>query len=171
MRSKKRADQRPQPPVLDRATARRLKDLGVAVSAPLVEDRWLGVAMDELVVLGAEGVEHRHFWSETESASWDADTRTLTVRWIDGSEPLRLRTTIDEVFDALTAVRERITSSQVHVEILPTTAGDVRALIRRGPGGTLFSQLIARGPLTDDERRLADGLERQARSAVGMPTE
>ncbi|MDO5495040.1 MAG: hypothetical protein Q4G64_04950 [bacterium] len=171
MRTKKPRDGRPPEPTLDKATAKRLKSAGVAVSAPLTGGRWLGVAMDELVVLDGEEFEQRHFWSRAESASWNGDTRQLTVRWVDGAEPLVLTTATDEVYDAVTAVRERITSSQVHVEILPTAGGDVRALIRRGPGGKLFSQLIARGPLTEREQRLADALERQARSAVGMTVE
>lgn len=158
----------PEAPKLDRATAKRLRRSGAKVSAALDDGRWLGIAIHHLVVLGTDDVEFSRPWSDAESASWDGDARLLTVRWVDGSEESTFRTAVDDVFDAVTAVRERITTSQVHVEIMGTEHGDVRALIRRGPDGTLFSQLIARGPLTDDERRRADDLERAARSAVGL---
>nr|NLD40875.1 hypothetical protein [Actinomycetales bacterium] len=169
MRAREGARNRPpETPKPDKATAKRLRRSGAVVHAALADGRWLGVAIDHLLVLGEEDVEFSRPWTDAESAVWDGDSRTLTVRWVDGSEPSAFRTATDDVFDAVTAVRERITTSQVHVEIMGTSAGDVRALIRRGAGGQLFSQLLARGPLTEDERRRADELERTARSAVGL---
>lgn len=148
---------------------RQLKLAGAALSAALTGERWLGVAVDRIVVVNAEDIELERPWTDTESATWNGKERRLTVRWVDGSSPLVLDMAETSGFDAVTAVRERITASQVHVEILKTAAGDVRAFVRRHPSGELFSQLVARGPLTDEEQAQADQLEMRARAAVGMP--
>lgn len=158
----------------NRGDAQALQDLkaaGAVVSTQLVDEKWLGVGIADLIVLDADRAEEvRRPWTDVESAQWDGDHRVMTVRWISGEPPLRLRTAHDKVRDAVTALRERVTASQVHVEIMPTEAGgDVRAFVRRTPEGEMFTQLIARGSLTDEERERADELEARARAAVGLP--
>lgn len=152
----------------DMETLKSLKAAGAVISTELADGRWLGVSVADLIVLGPEGENVRRPWTEVESAAWNGDARRLTVRWVDSAEPLLLTTATDKVFDVVTAVRERVTASQAHVEIMPTAAGDLRVFIRRRPDGSMFSQLVARGPLTDEEMAEAEIVEQRARQTVGM---
>lgn len=151
------------------AIAGQLKSQGVLASAPLEDGAWLGAARDRLLVVGEDGIHTSVVWTDLESAGWDGDTRTLTIRWIDGRPPVEFVTATDRVHLLAQAVRERVNASLVHVELMPTDAGgDVRALIRRDGAGVLFSQVIARGRLTHSEEAASLELEKKAKEAVGL---
>lgn len=137
--------------------------------APLVGDQWLVVCDQACVIATASGIVREVRWTDVENAAWDGDARRLTLNGIDGSR-VEVTTASDDVASATAAVRRQVTSSIVHVQILPTRGGDVRALIRRTADGGLISQLIARGPVAGDEQAAVDELERQARAAVGLTT-
>lgn len=137
----------------------------------LVDDEWFLVGTDEGAVVGGGGVVEAFPWTDVEHASWDGQARTLRVVWVDGRTDLVLRTSTDEVYDVSVALRDRVNASIVHVEYHTTLAGgEVRALIRRGAGGALFSQLVARGPVTADDDAALAALERRARAAAGLAT-
>lgn len=140
----------------------------VAVTAPIAGGGWLGVGPAHLVVFVGEDRQLERAWTDTESAQWDGASRKLTVRWVDGAEPLEVELASDDVEGAVTSLRERITASQVHVEIRKTTGGDIRAFIRRGADGEIFSQLVVRGALEDSDQAVATELEQRARAAVGL---
>lgn len=157
-------------PSLPVSVATRLKEVGALTTAPLEDGRWLAVGTGEIVVVGEDGYGPRALWTDLESATWDGERRELTLSPVDGAATTVLRLTIDDVFHLMTAVRERLNGSIVHVEYLATAAGgEIRALVRRAADGSLFSQLIARGPVTDDDLEAAESLERRARSAAGLP--
>lgn len=148
----------------------QVKELRALTTAPLEGGLVLAVARGEVAVVGEGGIELRARWTDLESATWDGELRELTLHRVDGGPDVVLRLASDDVFHAMTAVRERVTSSIVHVEFLSTVAGgEVRALVRRSADGSLFSQLIARGPVTGEELDAAASLERRARAAAGLP--
>ncbi|NCD19323.1 MAG: hypothetical protein EOL89_05000 [Actinobacteria bacterium] len=150
--------------------ATHLKNVGALTTAPLEDGRWLAVAAGEFAVVDEDGISVRAPWTDLERASWDGERRELTMLRIDGEPPIVLRLATDEVFHTMTAVRERVNGSIVHVEYLATAGGEIRALVRRSADGTLFSQLVARGPVTDADMEAAASLERRARAAAGLPT-
>lgn len=130
----------------------------------------LVVEPDRLVVVANDGIAIEMPWIEVENAQWDGHKRVLTINRVDG-ESLTFVTASDKVQAATAAVRERITSSIVHVEFYTTLAGgEVRALIRKDSRGALLSQLVARGPVSPREEPAVDELERRARAAVGLAT-
>lgn len=140
------------------------------VSVQLVRDEWLVVTPDDLIVVGEDGIRLDLPWIAVESASWDGDSRSFALNLVDGQCAI-VQTSGDDVWLMTVAVREHVNSSIVHVEYLETSAGgEVRALIRTNSQGDLSSQLIARGPVSDDELAAIDALERRARSAVGLAT-
>lgn len=146
---------------------------GVLAAAELAEGPWAAVTRSALVLVDASGVRASHPWEEMVHGTWEGETRSFTVTWVDGTrEPLVLRAVGEEVADFAAALRERIQSSIVHVagEDLPSGA-HARVLIRRSEHGELLSQVTVLGPLagTDDERVRIYELERQARSDVGLP--
>jgi len=150
---------------------RHIKGLGALVSTALVDDEWLAVGTGDCAVVDANGIILTFPWTDVESATWEGETRTLTLQWVDGREDLALRMASDDVYDVTAAVRDRINASIVHVEFLETAAGGhVRAFIRRDRDGQLSSQLIARGPVTPADSAAVEALERRARSAVGLAT-
>ena len=150
--------------------AASLKELGALTTAPLEDGRWFAVGAAEVAVIGVDGVALRTPWTDLESATWDGESRELTLSRVDGAPPTVLRLATDDVFRLMTAVRERVNGSIVHVEFLATRAGgEIRALVRRAADGSLFSQLIARGPVTDEDMAAAAALERRARTAAGLP--
>lgn len=146
-----------------------LKTLRALAAAPLQEEQWLAVSNAEGALVAATGVLTRWAWTDVESASWDGDARALRIVWVDGRPDLVLRPVVDDVYNTMAAIRDRLSASIVHVEFLATAGGEVRALIRRGGDGKLFSQLVARGPVTTADGAAIDALERRARDAVGLP--
>ncbi len=150
--------------------AASLKEFGALTTAPLEDGRWFAVGAAEVAVIGVDGVALRTPWTDLESATWDGESRELTLSRVDGAPPTVLRLATDDVFRLMTAVRERVNGSIVHVEYLATAGGEIRALVRRSADGTLFSQLVARGPVTDADMEAAASLERRARAAAGLPT-
>ncbi len=138
-------------------------------AAALEDGAWLLVGVDEGAVVDEAGSAQSFPWTDVERATWDGHARTLRVTWVDGRPDLVLRTASDDVYDVSVALRDRVTASLVHVEYLRTAGGgEVRALIRRGAGGALFSQLVARGPVADDDAVAIAALERNARAAAGL---
>lgn len=156
---------RPVPP----AVASELKELEAIASAELADGTWLGASRDAISVVTEDGVKTTSPWTDLESAGWDGDTNTLTLRWIDGTPPTEYVTADSRVLPLAQAVRERVNASLVHVEMMGTEAGgDVRALIRKDGTGRLFSQVIARGALTPAEEWEVLELEQKAKEAVGL---
>jgi hypothetical protein len=159
---------------LPREVAAQLKPHDALAVAELQDGSWAVVSTGALLVADASGIRAHHPWHAVQHGRWDGELRRFTVSWVDGAQPpLVLTTAADDVETFTAAVRERVQSSVVHTETAETPHGTLlRAQIRRGEDGTLFSQLTAQGPLQgdEDERRVIDALESRARAAVGLPT-
>jgi hypothetical protein len=152
----------------------------VLAAAPLAPDvatpsdapAWAAATGAGVVVLDRTGVRWRRAWTDVDHGSWAEATDTLTITWVDGGPATALVLApqagrwFPEVF------RDRVQASVVHVERRTVPGlGEVRAIVRRSPDDTLFSQLVAPGSrdLTPREQDEADALEAQARRAVGLP--
>lgn len=157
--------------LLPPAVAAHAKAIGVLGATALDDERWLLVGTNVGAVVGGSGPDHSFPWTDVEHAAWDGPARSLRIAWVDGRPDLLVRTASDDVYDVSAALRDRVNASIVHVEYLTTTSGgEVRALIRRGSGGSIFSQLVARGPVTPEDLDAVAALERRARAAAGLPT-
>ena len=114
-------------------------------------------------------------WCRVDRAGWDPKESALTVRWVDAAEPTPLhlahpeRTTFARVF------RERVQHSVVLAETVHLPDGlSARVAVRRGPEGTLFTQVVP-DPGADVRSARSAQLIRAAldrlRSTSGAPPE
>ncbi|ACZ31164.1 hypothetical protein Xcel_2146 [Xylanimonas cellulosilytica DSM 15894] len=142
--------------------AGELKDGGWAVAVPA-----------SLLVARAEDPVLSRPWSDVDRASFDPRHGIVTVTWVDGAPPLRLRA-VDPARSRLPqVVRERVEWSVVLGQEVPLPGGrSARVAVRRSLDGTMFSQVLA-GPGVDlDDPTVAplvDAAEQQARAQVGLP--
>lgn len=146
----------------------------VLAAAGLADGSWAAATRTTLATCDADGSHAwARPWSDVDRASWDPETSTITVTWVDGSPPLALRLA-DEGRSALAQVlRERVQSSVVLSETVTLTAGrTARVAVRRDGSGRLFSQVVADlgVDLTDPEvTARVDAAESRVRSASGLP--
>ncbi|GMA31007.1 hypothetical protein [Litorihabitans aurantiacus] len=150
-------------------------------AAPVVGGGWLVLGAREWVVVAEEGDDgdgaapagwsavERRPWHEVDSASWDADTSSVHVRWIDGTT--RRVALADDHPGLPQVVRERVEASIAHQVVRDLPGGvQVRAVIRRDGEGALTSQVSVVGTdvASPEVLRAADEAEAQARAAVGL---
>ncbi len=159
-----------------RLPASRARHLGAEdarrVSALLADGTHAVASSAALVLVDDEGVRQRYVWHEVDHASFDADTATLTVRFVDGTRPqLALVTAGQHGAGFLTAVRERIEWSIIHLEQSVLSDGTrVRVTLRRDPDGAVFSQVTTLGTprLTEQDRAKIDDMVRRVRGTIGL---
>jgi hypothetical protein len=142
----------------------------VLAAAPVTGGDHAVATVSALAVVGPDALRWRREWTDVDHGSWDADTATLAVTWIDGGPPTSLALTESASPRFAEAFRERVQASVVHVERMDLPVGEIRAVIRRASDGALFSQLLVTGTrsLTPEQRRAAEALESRARGAVGL---
>lgn len=131
----------------------------------------LAVYARELVVAGEECRAWE--WVDIEKASWDDDTRVLTITFVNSAQAPLVMTVAEEGFEAaVSLVRERIEASIIYYEYrLLSTGVHARGLVRRRwQSDELFTQVIVDGDVTTprDYERLQE-LEESMREVVGMP--
>ncbi|GII98118.1 hypothetical protein CLV28_1454 [Sediminihabitans luteus] len=146
-----------------------------ALAAAALDGGGWVVATRELlcVVHDAADPAVRRAWSDVDRAGFDPREAELTVEWVDGAPPLTLRLASPVSSRVPQVLRERVQSSVVLAEVLTLAHGRrVKVAVRRGRGGTLFSQVQADpGVDLDDPEVLArvDAAEARVRSASGLP--
>lgn len=172
------AGSEPPPPVPDRI-ARNLSPARAALISHedsrrvvgLLEDGTSIVITEEaMLVVDDEQVLRRFTWSSVDFASFESDSRTLSVRLVDGTQGLEARLA-GNVTDVATAIKERVDSSIVHLEKSVLSDGTpVRVALRRGADGELFTQVTSVGTprLTEADQRRIDDIERRVRQTVGL---
>jgi len=148
----------------------------VLVGVALEDERWAVASRRALHVLVPGGQVQRNPWSDVDRGSLDAETRTLTVRWVWGEE---IALVFPEGSDARAfaqTFRERVQQSVVHAATVTVPAGSpaagqqVRVALRRDEEGDLFTQVLGAVDLADPVVAAAvDEAEEQVRDAAGLP--
>ncbi|WP_258723619.1 hypothetical protein [Cellulomonas sp. NS3] len=141
----------------------------VLVATELVGGGWAAATRRALYVV--DPTLERRPWADVDRATLDAETSTLTVRWVTGtSQALALTGAGAPPFAQV--LRERVQSSVVHSETVPVKgAGEIRVALRRDEDGELVSQVIGDGTtdLSDPAvAALVDAAERRVRAAAGL---
>ncbi|MCL3860659.1 hypothetical protein [Actinotalea sp. K2] len=114
----------------------------------------------------------RRPWADVDHAGLDAEAATLSVTWVDGSEPTVLHLADVTSVELSRAVHGQVQSSVVHSEKVTLTDGTVvRVALRRTADGEIISQVI--GPGTVDlgdptTAGLVDAAEARVREAAGL---
>lgn len=73
-------------------------------------------------------------WESVHDASWDSDSRLLTVTEMGPGRPVH-RLAVDNPVRLLQLVRERVTASVVLERVVPLPRGTARIVARRAAGG------------------------------------
>ncbi|UZN01752.1 hypothetical protein [Cellulomonas sp. S1-8] len=154
---------------------RRVLDLradAILATTPLDDGRWVVASRRALHLVGDDGAA-RTPWADVDRGSLDAQTRTLTVHWVNGARTALVLADDDDAWDLTQTFRERVQQSVVHVEnvVVPGVRAPLRVALRRDEDGALFTQVIGEGPvdLTDPAtaRRVADA-EARVRAEAGL---
>ena len=114
-------------------------------------------------------------WCDVDRGSWDPESSTLTVTWVDGHAPLRLRIAEPTKTSLMRVFRERVQASVVVSETVPLGAGlTARVAVRKDHVGNLLTQVVGDAG-ADLSAPLAQAAVRSAlarlRSASGAPPE
>lgn len=151
-------------------------------SALLDDGAWAVATQQALVVVPspqastpAERAIRSWPWCDVDRAGWDPATASLTVRWVDASEPLPLRLSHPESPTFARVFRERVQHSVVLAETVQLPDGlSARVAVRRTPEGDLITQVVP-DPGADVRSARSAQLIRTAlsrlRSTSGAPPE
>ncbi|GAA4624617.1 hypothetical protein [Cellulomonas oligotrophica] len=157
---------------------RRGLDLGgdaVLAAAPLSPAGWVVASRRALHLVRDDAPRARTAWADVDHGSLDAQTRTLTVRWVSGARTdLVLADDSRASRDLAQVFRERVQQSVVHVVHVPVDDREkvvVRVALRRAEDGTLFTQTLGAGTVDLDDpgvRRAVEAGEGRVREEAGL---
>lgn len=109
---------------------------------------WVFVSTRVLAVLDSEGeIRVQRPWHEVAIGEWDDSRNVMTVQWVDGDRPLRVRTENPHPINFPRIFKERVDASVVYAETVPVPGGFLRGALRRTPEGELISQISSDGEL------------------------
>lgn len=105
-------------------------------------------------------------WHEVDAASWDGDTETLTVTFVDAGGPARtapVRWSLVEDRTLLAVIRERVQASVIMVEHVTTSSRvQVRLALRQNLAtGEVVEQALGRRPGDLNRPGVADEVARR----------
>lgn len=135
-------------------------------------DGWAVATARRLHVVPSNTTAIRRPWSDIAGARLDADAAMLTVTLVDTASPVELHLAdgTDRVF--ADTVRQRIEASILLTERVVLPLGPVvRVVLRRGPDGTAFTQVLgdARVDLSDPSTATAvEAAEARVRETIGL---
>lgn len=123
-----------------------------------------------LIVGDRSGITDSGLWHEIQYASWEAQTRTLTVVWVDPERSIHRFVTVDDnPQQFMRIVTSRVNDTIVTTRQAPSASGaTVTASIRRRIDGELFSTVIIQGKQGPDTTECAQRLEGAIRKEVGL---
>lgn len=123
-----------------------------------------------LWVVGKSGLESSGLWHEVQYCSWEAQTQTFSVSWIDSTQPAVVALTQSEDPKRfMSIVTNRVDKTIVLSQSQENGAGGtVTASVRRRPDGKLFSLVFLRGSEGVRDQEIADRLEKVVRDELGM---
>lgn len=134
------------PDVMARKNAPRHVRTAVA-GKPLVQEllhdgTWAVLSTDVFAIVESSGeaVESRP-WHEVAMGEWESERHTMTITWVDGSRPTRIRTADAVPVNFPRIFKERVDASLVYFETVPVAGGLLRGALRRKPNGEVISQI------------------------------
>ncbi len=137
---------------------------------PESEGVWIAGWDGYFAVVPAAGDRQVYSWSDFEAGSWDDDTDTLDLIFVDPrNEPMSFAIPRDADGTAITMIRERIERSIVYRQVEELPSGAIaRGQVRRNPDDTLFTQIIIDSEIDETDQEALDAFEGQLREAVGL---
>lgn len=137
----------------------------------LTHNQWAIVTTAAFAVVdeGGEVVVSRA-WHEIATGEWDEDRHVLTVSWVDGTNPIRVKTIDPAPVNFNRVFKERVDASVVYSESHPVPGGVLRGALRRTPTGELISQISSDGQLahTPQLQQQIEWLEAKLWDFVGI---
>lgn len=123
-----------------------------------------------LMVLKDHQIINSGFWHEIQYASWDAETRQLTIVWVQPDRPPMMATTkSDNPQKFMKALTFRVNDTIVTSQTFTTSGGaNVAVTIRRRTDGHLFSSIVTSDAISEADEKRALELERALRAELNM---
>lgn len=150
---------------------RRLARGKVLAQEQLINDSWALVTTDVFAIVQAPAeLTLERPWHEVATGEWDDQKHIMTITWVDGSRPTRVKTADDAPVAFPRLFKERVDASVVYSESLPVAGGILRGALRRTPEGELISQISSDRELPATaalEQQVAE-LERKLWEFVGI---
>lgn len=142
----------------------------IAATPAEPEGTWLAGWEGHFAVVPETGERQTYTWADFEAATWNDDTDTLTLTFVDPRhEPMSFTIPREADPTAITMIHERIERSIVHRQVGELPSGAIaRGQVRRNADETLFTQIIVDANITDADREALDTLENQLRESVGL---
>lgn len=108
----------------------------------LVDDTWAVVSSQVFAIVTPAGeIAQQRPWHEVATGEWDSERHIMTITWVDGSRPTRIKTVDEAPVNFPRLFKERVDASVVYAETLPVAGGVLRGALRRTPSGELISQI------------------------------
>lgn len=116
---------------------------GKPLTQELLHDgTWAVLTTDVFAVVETSGavVEQRP-WHEVALGEWEDERHVMSITWVDGSRPTRIKTDDAAPIAFPRIFKERVDASLVYFETVPIPGGLLRGALRRTPSGELISQI------------------------------
>lgn len=143
----------------------------VLAAERLVDDTWAIVSTDAFAVVTPAGeVQVQRPWHEVATGEWDGERHVMTISWVDGERPTRIKTVRESPVHFPRTFKERVDASVVYSDNVTVPGGELRGALRRTPSGELISQISSDVPLEQTpalEEQIVE-LERKMWEFVGI---
>lgn len=150
---------------------RRLAPGKFLVGELLSDDRWALVTTQAFAIVTQQNeVLLNRPWHEVATGDWDDERHILSIGWVDGSKPTRIKTYDEAPITFPRIFKERVDASVVYSETLPVSGGVLRGALRRTPKGELISQISSdeQLPQSPELEQQVMELERKLWDFVGI---
>lgn len=140
---------------------------------PESDGTWIAGWDGHFAVVTAVGDRSVYSWADFEAGTWDDDTDTLNLVFVDPrNEPLSFQIPRDADETAITMIRERIERSIVYRQVEELPSGAIaRGQVRRNPDDSLFTQIIVDSDITEADREALDVFENELYETVGLDSD
>ena len=92
----------------------------------LIDDSWVLITATDFAIVDAGGeVKVERPWHEVATGEWDGERHIMTVTWVDGSRPTRLKTVDESPITFPRIFKERVDAS-VATRDPPVPGGELR---------------------------------------------
>ncbi len=148
-----------------------LEDFGQILSyEPLEEESWVIASEFALVVANSQGVVCAGLWADTQYCGWEADSRRLSIVWVDPERSPFQAVTVSEnpvaLMRLITREVERPIVLRRQAKVSPGTT--VVAIARRRLDDSIFTSAVVRGQNNADATQVALTLEQEIREELGI---
>lgn len=141
------------------------------VEEQLHDGTWAVLTTDVFAIVKTSGeVIQQRPWHEVAVGEWEGERHIMSITWVDGSRPTRIKTEDQAPANFAQIFKERVDASVVYYETVPIAGGLLRGALRRTPSGEMISQISSdsKVPASPELDAQVEALERKLWDFVGI---